>query len=79
MTHPVAALRGAYNCRMALDKHKRTSGGTYRRERGDALAKNLRGTYPEFKKVHGSTRLDTLRDRFGVDSINDVRKHLRDL
>lgn len=63
---------------MALGKHTRTQGGTFRRERGDSLAKNLRKDYPEFNNVHGSTKLDTLRDRFGVNSLNGVREALRE-
>jgi hypothetical protein len=62
---------------MPLGKHERTQAGTFRRERGDSLAKNLRDDYPEFESVHGSTRLDTLRDRFGVTSLNGVREALR--
>lgn len=62
---------------MALGKHSRTNEGTFRRERGDSLAKNLREDYPEFANVHGSTRLDTLKERFGVDSLNKVREALR--
>lgn len=62
---------------MALGKHQRTAKGTYRRERGDSLAKNLRQEYPEFNKVRGDTRLDTLRERFGVDSLDAVRRALR--
>ncbi len=62
---------------MPLGKHSRTNQGTFRRERGDSLAKNLRQDYPEFRQVHGSTRLDTLKDKFGVDSLNAVRKQLR--
>ena len=63
---------------MSLDQHSRNKGGEFRRERGDSLAKNLRETYPEFGKVHGSTKLETLRDKFGVDSLTDVREVLRD-
>ncbi len=62
---------------MPLGKHSRTNQGTFRRERGDSLAKNLREDYPEFAHVRGDTRLDTLRDRFGVDSLNAVREELR--
>lgn len=62
---------------MPLGKHSRTQEGTFRKERGDSLAKNLRQDYSEFKKVHGSTRLDTLKDKFNVDSLNGVRKALR--
>jgi len=62
---------------MALGKHQHTKHGGYRRERGDSKAKNLRQDYPEFNKVHGSTTLATLRERFGVDSLNKVREILR--
>ncbi len=62
---------------MPLGKHKKTSKGRIRRERGDSLAKNLKEDYPEFAKVPGNTRLDTLRKRFDTDSLNGVRKALR--
>jgi hypothetical protein len=62
---------------MALGKHQRTQEGTFRRERADSLAKHLREDYPEFKKVHGSTKLGTLEDKYGVDSLNGVREALR--
>jgi hypothetical protein len=64
---------------MSLGKHSRTSQGTFRRERGDSLAKNLREEYSEFSRVHGSTRLDTLKERFNVDSLNGVREKLKEL
>jgi hypothetical protein len=63
---------------MGLDRHSRNKDGAFRRERGDSLAKNLRETYPEFRNVHGSTKLETLRDKFGVDSLTRVREVLRD-
>jgi hypothetical protein len=63
---------------MGLDQHSRNRGGEFRRERGDSLAKNLRETYPEFRNVHGSTKLETLREKFGVDSLTDVREVLRE-
>lgn len=62
---------------MALEKHERTKSGRFRRERADSLAKNLRSEYPEFNRVHGSTKLGTLKNQFGVDSLNDVREALR--
>ena len=62
---------------MALGKHERTESGRFRKERSDSLAKNLAKEYPEFDHVHGSTKLGTLKDRFGVDSLNDVREALR--
>jgi len=62
---------------MALGKHERTQSGQFRRERSDSLAKNLAKEYPEFKSVHGSTKLGTLKERFGATSLNEVREALR--
>ncbi len=62
---------------MALGKHERTQSGQFRHERADALAKNLAKEYPEFKEVHGSTKLGTLKERFGATSLNEVREALR--
>jgi hypothetical protein len=64
---------------MPLGKHTRTGRGTFRKERADSLAKNLREDYPEFNNVNGNTKLGTLEERFGVDSLNAVRKKLRGL
>jgi hypothetical protein len=60
-----------------LGKHERTHEGTFRRERSDTLVKNLKEEYPEFKNVNGNTKLGTLKDKFGVDSLNEVREALR--
>ncbi len=62
---------------MPLGKHQHTEHGGFRRERGDSLAGNLAKDYPEFEKVNPRTKLETLRERFGVDSLNQVRKKLR--
>lgn len=63
---------------MPLPKHERTQSGQFRRERADSLAKNLAKDYPEFQSVHGSTKLGTLKERFGATSINEVRQALRE-
>ena len=62
---------------MSLPKHQRTEKGTFRRERSDSLVKNLRSEYPEFQHVNGNTKLGTLKEKFGVDSLNEVRAALR--
>lgn len=62
---------------MPLGKHERTDAGRFRKERSDSKAKNLRQDYPEFNKVHGSTKLGTLEKKLGVDSLNKVREALR--
>jgi len=63
---------------MTLPPHKRTEQGAFRRERADSLAKNLRKDYREFNKVHGNTKLGTLKEESGETSINGVRKYLRE-
>ncbi|MBU6388539.1 hypothetical protein KGQ72_01515 [Patescibacteria group bacterium] len=62
---------------MALGKHTRTGQGTFRRERSDSLVKNLKQEYPEFENINGNTKLGTLKEKFGVDSLDAVRKALR--
>ncbi len=64
---------------MGLPQHKRTSQGNFRQARGDEEAGNLAKDYPEFNKVRSDTKLETLRKRFDVTSINDVREKLRKL
>jgi|GEM_PF-776456 len=63
--------------RMKLGKHQHNDDGKFRRERGDALVRNLREEYPESKGIDPRTKLETLRERFGVDSLNKVREALR--
>ena len=62
---------------MSLQKHSRTDKGNFRQARGDERAGNLAKDYPEFKKVDPRTKLETLREKLGVTSINDVRNALR--
>lgn len=62
---------------MALGEHQKTQEGRFRRERGDTLAGTLAHEYPEFEKVNPRTKLETLRDRYGVDSLDGVRKALK--
>jgi hypothetical protein len=62
---------------MPLGKHQHTKHAGFRKERSDSKAKNLAQDYPEFEKVHGSTTLGTLKERFHVDSLNKVREKLR--
>ena len=62
---------------MSLPKHQRTDKGTFRRERADSLIKNLKKEYPELQNVNGNMKLGTLRDRLGVDSLDQALKKLR--
>ena len=64
---------------MPLGKHQRTKGAVFRRERADSRVAELKKEYPELRKrnIHGNTKLGTLRDRYGVDSLNQVLMVLR--
>jgi hypothetical protein len=62
---------------MSLQKHQRTDDGRFRRERSDSLVKNLKKEYPELKDINGNMKLGTLRERLGVDSLDQVLKILR--
>ena len=62
---------------MSLSKHKRTEEGTFRRERSDSLLKNLKPEYPALEQFNGNMKLGTLRDKFGVDSLDGVLKAIR--
>jgi len=59
-----------------MAQHTRNNDGRFRRERGDALVKNLREEYPQLRGIYGSTKLETLRERFGVDSLSKVLEKL---
>ena len=62
---------------MSLPQHSRTEKGNFRRARADERAGNLAKDYPGFKKVDPRTKLETLREKFDVTSINEVRNALR--
>lgn len=63
---------------MSLPKHSRTEKGAFRRERADALVKNLKKVYPELEGINGNKKLGTLRDELGVNSLSQVLKKLRE-
>jgi len=62
---------------MPLGKHIKTNEGTIRRERGDSLVRNLKEDYPVLDQFYDRTKLETLRDRYGVDSLDQLLKKLR--
>ncbi len=62
---------------MPLGKHTRTEQGTIRRERADSLVKNLKEEYPVLGQFDSRTKLGTLRDRYGVNSLDGLLKKLR--
>ena len=67
---------------MALDRHTRTTRGTFRRERSDSTAGTLRKDYPEFSNVRADAQLGNIKKNLGLPAdapIATVRKQLRKL
>jgi hypothetical protein len=68
--------RGQEHCETGLDERCRDNDGEIRQKRGDTLVRTLRTTYGEdfAPGVRGDTRLDTLRERFGGESLSKLVK-----
>lgn len=66
----------SHQCDVGLDRRCRDNDGEIRQKRGDTLVKTLRKTYgPDFAPgVRGDTRLDTLRERQGGESLSKLVK-----
>ena len=62
---------------MTLGKHTKTEEGTIRRERGDALMKNLAKEYPALKQFNPNMKLETLRNKLGANSLDQALKVLK--
>lgn len=60
-----------------LDGRHRNEDGRIERKRGDAKVKNLKDDYPELGAFPDETTLGELRDRYGVDSLDALRRKLR--
>jgi len=62
------------HCDTGLDDRCRDLDGEIRRKRGDTLVETLRQTYgPDFAPgVRSDMRLDTLLERTGAESLNEL-------
>ncbi len=60
-----------------LDNRSRDEDGEIREKRGDTLIKNIQDDYPVLNKVNGNMRLDTLRDKLGVGSLDAVLRAMQ--
>jgi len=63
---------------MSLGKHsKNPISMRIRKERSDALIKNLKPTYPALKGVNGNKKLGTLEKELGVTSLSQALRILQ--
>jgi hypothetical protein len=62
---------------MSIPNRSRDKDGEWREKRADTKVENLKADYPEFRHINGNTHLGTLKERFGVDSLDQVRRELR--
>jgi hypothetical protein len=69
----------AKHCNDGLDGRCRDLDGEIRQKRGDTLVRTLRKTYgPDFAQgVRADTRLDTLRQRAGGESLSKILKETK--
>jgi hypothetical protein len=61
---------------MPLGKHTKTETGRIRQERSDSLLGNLSEDYPVLRQFNPRMKLGTLKDRLGVDSLDQALKKL---
>ena len=59
-----------------LDNRSRDEDGEIREKRGDTLVKHLR-QFSALDRFSGNMRLDTLRDKYDVDSLDALLRKLR--
>lgn len=62
---------------MPIPNRSRDNNGEWREKRADTKVENLKQDYPEFRHINGNTHLGTLKDKFGVESLDAVRRALR--
>ena len=60
------------------NERSRNNDGEFRRKRSDTKVQNLKEQYPEFDGINGNMHLGTLKDKFDTDSLDGVRKALRE-
>ena len=63
---------------MSTPNRSRNQDGTWREKRADTKVENLKKEYPEFSGINGNTHLGTLKEKFNTDSLDGVRRALKD-
>lgn len=62
---------------MPIPNRSRDKNGEWREKRADTKVENLKADYPEFRDINGNMHLGTLKEKYGVDSLDAVRRALR--
>lgn len=62
---------------MNTNNRSRDKDGSFHKKRADTKVENLKRDYPEFKGINGNTHLGTLKEKFGTDSLDGVRRALK--
>jgi hypothetical protein len=62
---------------MAIPDRSRDKNGEWREKRADTKVENLKADYPEFQGINGNMHLGTLKEKYGVESLDAVRRALR--
>lgn len=62
---------------MSVPNRSRDQDGSFREKRADTKVQHLKQHYPEFRDVNGNTKLGTLKEKYGTDSLDGVRRALR--
>jgi len=63
---------------MSTPNRSRNNDGTWHEKRSDTKVENLKKDYPEFRDINGKTHLGTLKEKYNTDSLDGVRRALRD-
>jgi len=62
---------------MPIPNRSRDNNGEWREKRADTKVETLKKDYPIFEGINGNMHLGTLKNKFGVDSLDQVIKELR--
>ena len=62
---------------MPIPNRSRDKDGEWREKRSDTKVETLKKDYPEFENINGNMKLGKLKEKFNLDSLDEVRKKLR--
>jgi len=62
---------------MPIPNRSRDENGRFSEKRADTKVETLKQEYPEFQGINGNMHLGHLKEAFGTDSLDGVRRALR--